>query len=58
MYKKVATKTSTVPGISMNVKSTLKRIGERYSNTPVDTAVAKHLITASASGDQNEHQSL
>ncbi len=49
MYSHEAMNTIIVPGSIRNVRSVLNRIGERQSKIPVDTAVAKHLTTASAS---------
>ena len=49
VYSQVAAKTTTVPGITMDEKLVSKSMGPRYKRIPVDTAVAKHLATASAS---------
>lgn len=49
MYSQVAKKTTIVPGMTIAVMDTPNRIGEIYKSKAVEIAVAKHLITASAS---------
>lgn len=49
MYSQVAKKTTIVPGMTIAVMDTPNRIGEIYKSKAVEMAVAKHLITASAS---------
>jgi hypothetical protein len=49
IYSQDAMNTTTVPGRTRKPRLVPKSIGEIYSKIPVAKAVAKHLMTASAS---------
>ena len=48
MYSQVAAKTVILPGMTRNERGTWKIIGAIYKRIPVEMAVAKHLMRASA----------